>query len=596
MRKRNLAIMCIASSLPLALFSCAQGGEEASSSVAGASISVAELPEVAVGEKLDLSPYVTAYDGNGAAVTDWTVSSEAANVRIYGQTVYATEVGNYELTAASGDQKATFTLVANDSRRQELSDFLAPLADTPINYTVRLYASMEYQETFFHNEDYAVIVAEDDPYSGSAVIAELADGKDYFGEIVEGEDGNWDAAFSNGWVTKENYVFFVPLSISASSLTYTESDGEVILLSDASFERLLLFYGAAQRPESNGYPLAGARYDGLYDTDGEGEKDTAYFNCLITYSGSSVSYCTLALSDIGTTEVSCLEAAKADEAYVPALIDSSDITSAFAKLDETKSYTVTTKLYSADEDGNEVSPASSSSDLMCSFFEDVTYWESTQTYDADGVISTLKVKTADFSGSTAVISDATLADEYAIFDDGSKTYEAHYDASSAAMGAKTEVLDSGGASIASAYDSDALKAVSLSSIGTDVISLTNWTARTVSNGVTTYTGAIGDNIDDADHSNALFGALLDLPGFAITTQSGNELPGSFLTERRKYVMGGYYTYTSESDDYSTFTVNPSTGEITIKGVIARSGYTYPIGFEITTSAIGATTNDYTAFA
>jgi hypothetical protein len=598
MKKQRLVGYGLMMFAPLILVGCQQGETNSSiyqSQTHEAGIFVGNLPSVRVGDYLDLDPYITAYDETGALQNGWTLSSTDTNVVIQGKKVMGKAVGSFEITATYGSYTKAFTLATNDEAKEELAAFLAPLQNDPLNYTLRLSAAMNYYYTYYHTNDYFALVDEENPETTNTIFATLSNGKTYRGSFGEDENGALVPSFQAGWYNRSNYYFFYGLSLSADNFTYEDTDGKVTLWSDVASERSLLRYGALQSPESNNYALAGARYDGLFDEDGDGVKDTAYFNCYVSTGTSSGSYCTLALSNVGTTSVASLETAVKDESYVPAAIATDEISQTFAKLDEKKNYTLTTKLYAANSSGSEIVP-SNANDGMCKLFSNVAAWEVTESFDEHGVIASAYKKTATF-GTETTVSDAELSGRYAIWDDGAKTYRANYQPSTGSMGAKSEIL-SGGASIASAYDAAAFKKVTLSGgISASSLADNNWTGKKANaDGSYSYEGMLGTS-DDQEQSNVLFQQLLDLAGFAIEGSGTNAVyVGNVLTVgRRNY--GTYYSYTYASE-YSTFKVNPTTGALTINGVVTlplsdvSNRY---IGFEIAVSAIGTTTNDYSAF-
>ncbi|MDD5885659.1 MAG: hypothetical protein PUC66_06515 [Erysipelotrichaceae bacterium] len=596
MKKQHFVHYCLCLFTPLMMASCQTGQNSSFSQSYGheAGVFVENLPSIEVGAYLDLSPYITAYDNEGKAQQDWSLSSQDENVVIQGKKVMAKTVGSFALTASYGEMTASFTLVTNDKMKEELDAFLAPLEEDPLNYTLRLSAAMKYYYTYYHTDSYFALVDEEEP-TNSTIFATLSNGKTYQGKLESDAEGNLLPSFKAGWYTRSNYVFFSAVALDASNFTYQDIDGKVTLWSDVTWERNILRYGALQSPESNGLALAGARFDGIYDEDGDGTKDTAYFNCYVTSGSSSGSYCTLAISNVGTTSVASLDAAIKDDAYVPAPITTDEISQTFAKLEETKNYTLTTKLYSANEMGSAITPINEN-DGMCKLFANVTSWEVTESFDEHGVIASASKKTASF-GTETKVTDAVLADRYAIWDDGAKTYRTQYQKATGSMGEKNEILTGDNASIPSAYTTDTLQKITLSQgISASSLNENNWLSKTKNtDGSYAYSAMLG-TCDNDEQSNALFAQLLDLAGFAINGNGTQSIyAGETLTiGRRNYGMYYAYTYGSE---YSLFKVNPSTGDINIRGVISlplsdvSNRY---IGFEIATSAIGSTTNNYAA--
>lgn len=598
LKKTKVVALLSASALGLMVASCNNSGvtensSEVSSIVAASRILHDPLPDTEVGIAINLDEYITVQYRDNSRSHNFEVTSASQKVTIDGHFISASEPGVYSLTITAGTliTRLDFNVVTEE--QLALSEFLAPLTITPKNYRISLGESTtEYLFSYVHTENYVAIYSEDDPLNspyGNTVLAKLSDGHAYWGGIVDDGNGNPKASFRPGYASYDNYYITMDMSLEASSFSYQTVDGAQKLVSDTTFEQNLLNYGASQFPERNDYSYAGAIYLGLKDTDQDGVKDTAFFDCQVSSSSGTGTYAVLGLSHIGNANVAWMDTAVTDSSYVPAVIHAPEITTAFAALDQGRNYTVTTEFFSADEDGNEVVPANAKDAAYMIFGSN--HIKITQTFTDAGVIAICQEQTTSFDSSgKATVSDFALTSEYAVWDDDTATYRATYDSGTQAMKEATKVQSATGTDYQNVYDSGALNSISARAVTSAAVDSTVWTKKTTNeDGTVTYQGQCGTN-DGADEvTDALFQQLYDMNGILAV--------GTNYSSAQDFTSGKA-ALISQSN-YDEFTVNPTTNEVTIK-VNAYMPFSdvdnHYVAMNITINAVGTTTNDFSSFA
>ena len=598
-KKTKVIALLSASTLGLMIASC--GGNNPTEDSSVASIVAASrilhdsLPDTEVGIVINLDEYITIQYRDNTRSHNYEVTSTNNKVTIDGHHVSASEAGTYQLTITAGTliSRLNFNVVTEE--QLELSEFLAPLAETPKNYRITLGESMtDYLFSYFHTENYVAIFSEDDPLHsdyGNTLLAKLSDGHAYWGEIVDDGKGGIKASFDPGYASYDNYYLTMDMSLEASSFSYEEVDGKQRLVSDTNFEQNLLNYGASQMPERNGWNYDGAIYLGLKDTDHDGVKDTAFFDCQVSSSTKGQgTYAVIGLSNIGNANLNWMEDAITDNAYVPAVIPATEITTAFAALSKGQNYTITTDFFSADKDGNEVNPADNADGALV-VFKSSKHIKITQKFTADGVIATEEQieTTVGSDGKITVADDFALATEYAIWDDDTATYRASYDKDNKKMNDATKLQSPDKTDYQNVYDSGALNSLSARAVTSAAVDSTVWTKKTTNeDGTITFQGQCGDNDGENEVTDTLFQQLYDMNGFyAIGTQFSAAVD----------FTSGKGSLISQSN-YDAFIVNPTTNEISIKITAYlpdRSLSNNYVAMNITISNVGTTTNDFSAF-
>ena len=140
------------------------------------------------------------------------------------------------------------------------------------------------------------------------------------------------------------------------------------------------------------------------------------------------------------------------------------------------------------------------------------------------------------------------------------------------------------------FRSGALNSISARAVTSAAVDSTVWTKKTTNeDGTVTYQGQCGTN-DGADEvTDALFQQLYDMNGILAV--------GTNYSSAQDFTSGKA-ALISQSN-YDEFTVNPTTNEVTIK-VNAYMPFSdvdnHYVAMNITISAVGTTTNDFSSFA
>lgn len=575
MKKISKTLLILsASTIGLLLNSCG-GGEEnnASSTTATAEkIEVASTIYTQVDAATDLDEYISIVNDDESKTKNYSVTSNNKSLVVDGHKVYAEISGQFSLTVTCGELNETVDVFAVNGTLDDLTTFLEPMKEETRNYKVELMLYGKYYYTYVHTDDYVVIMNEADPVNNTnAVFGTLTDGKTYIGSIAKDTKGNLTPEFQNGYVYFENYYYSYPLSLTTKNFTWSDYAGEKVWLSDDEFEENLLNYAASQNPSRNGYEYAGAIYRGIAN-------GKAYFDCLISSSGSTGIYCSLALSSINSANLSWMDEAVKNSALVPEAIDSSEISNAITAANTGRNYTLTTKYYSCDSSGNKKLSASSRDALA--YLTGAKYAEYVSTFTDKGVIAKASSIAYDKD-------EATQDDGYAYWSDGTNSYSSKYKKET--WEAAKTLKDDDGAAIADIYSTEYLTERVVGAISKEGVSGTNWSSKKTYTAKTVFEGAVGDNtVTLVD--NLLFAEAFTLTGF----ETGNKDIGKTFSQRTRFASHAL-TYASE---YSDITVK-SNNELSVKAIIYYpvSGLTnYYFAAEFTVTEIGTTVNDFASFS
>lgn len=620
-KKIKLITVLSAAALVTGLVSCgevnnssAEASSEASSSVAKVAtrISHDSIDYVTVGEEVDLDKYITIkYDDNTTDKT-YDVTCASSDVTINGHKVKASTHGEFTLVVKAGTVTAKITLSVVSEEHKELIDFLAPLSDTPNNYTLYAYdinnGSLEYQNTYVHNENYIAIYDETDPgavygsdsqYAGeskSTILAKLSDGHTYWGNF-EGTKTDYKPVFEPGYATWENYYITGDLTVDATDATYetgTSTSGTTTeyLMMGTDFEARLLNYGMSTFPTNYGYSLAGAEFGGIYDTDGDNVNDMALFTCYVS-NGTQMGYWTIVgIGNIGTSTIDIMETAIKDAKYLPTKIAGTEISTVFKALAEKKNYTVTLDLSSCDSSGSALDLTDYSKDCLANMYGS-THVTMTTTFTENGVISTMEYLelVKDDDGNYTPGTNTKIGAKFATWDDGTNTYTSTYNTTTGAMSDATTVAEN-----KTVYNSGAIDGITADNVTEDDANGTIWSSKKSSGTTVTFVGNVGDN-DGTEVTNSLFGKIFDMNGFSSTLISsiGAAGFGTNLTTPVEFTSGDSHALSMYSS-YNYFTVDTTTNEVSISALcylpIGLSDY---ILAKLTITNVGTTTNDFSGF-
>ncbi len=617
-KKIKLLTILSAGALVMGLASCGEtnssdaGSSEATSSSDQSSaktatrISSEEIGYVVEGTEVNLDDYITIIYDDSSKDHNYEVTCTSDDVSISGHTVTPLSHGSYTLTITAGSVKARKTLTAVSEDHKELIDFLAPLSETPNNYTLKICdwddsGSLAYGgETVIHNPNYIAIFDEEDPTSvdkegnpNSTLLAKLSDGHAYWGTL-QGTNDNVVPTFEPGYASWSNYYITGDLSLDATDATYEESaSGEYLMLGE-TFEANILNYGISNFPENYGYSYAGAIYEGVADTDGDGVNDMAVFDLLVSNGTQIGLWTAIALCGIGTSSLDVMEEAITDAKYLPTKVEAPEIGTVFGKLAETNNFTLTTEIYSATSKGEAYTPAEGDTWTT----DTMTLWTGTPsirfttTYTSNGVISIAETKklSQDDDGNYVVADDYSFSGEFAIFDDGTDTYISQYDSTTSSMAAPTKKVEG-----KTAYESGLTDNMKASGITEEVANGTIWSSKKTSGTATTFDGNVGDSNGTDEIYNELFGKLLDMNGFSWF--SDDSCFGTAWTEAADWGTATHALTLGLSYDY--FTVDTATNEVSVFvtgylpinfGVTQNNQY---VAVKVTISEVGTTTNDFT---
>lgn len=613
---KTLALFTLATGLLLGLGSCQGESADGSGSGSGTSTLTVKkighdtLPYLQLGKSLDLDEYIYASLEDGSKSSDYEVTCSSKEVTLTGHAVTASKVGQYTLVVTAGAKTSKITLDVRSKKQIEIIDFLKPLETTPQNYTVSLYSGSTGYWTLYHTPNYvvsAVYGAIENKESLSAkrltddfgdgdevepgetfynmIIARLANSKGYFGYVDqnEDEDGNvtsYFPTFEPGYVSYDNYYMTMDLSLDGADVNYEESGdlaGE--LVSTTGFETNLLNYGLSQFPnyyaddDGNAYQYAGAVLDGLYDYDDDGVYDELVFQCLVSAGDTLGSWCSVGISNIGTTSLDFMTDVATNSDYVPTPIDSSEIATAYSNLASGKNYTVTWTMESTD---SSYEPTSDDDYLgedadACGWLFGGKKAVATELFTEDGTVGLF---TVDGENLSAV----------AYWDDGTDSYSSAYDSETSGMPAPTK-----SEGVSDVYSSGLFAYAS--SVTATGLSTTNWTGKTTdeTTGIVTFEGDVGDN-DGEEASNALFQQLVSQSLFFSGYADSFTEAQTFSSSSGATSVHALTCYS----DYGAIVVNPSTNEVSVEiDMYVPIGLDNPtMTMKIEISEIGTTSFDF----
>ena len=617
-KKIKLITVLSAAALGMALVSCSGNAGDVSSSESSGSDEQAvaqrikhdDLPYVVVGEELDLDEYITVSYSDGSSDKTYDVSCTNKAVAIQGHKVTVTEGGSYTLVITAGSVTVKIELSAVTEEHKGLIDYLQPLEENPQNYTLQLL-EMDTQGnllyggvSYFHNENYIAIFDESDPASktddgeaNSTLLAKLADGHAYWGS-VGGTSDDPKAVFEPGYASYGNYYITMDLTLDATDFTVDDSK-EIftsdVLKSSYAFEESLMSYGCSQTTSyinQRGYDWDGAYYMGQVENNA-GEESALFF-CTIkdTKTGKVGLFGIFTLKDIGTTDVDFMTDIATNMAYVPTKVKGDEITTAFSNLAEGKNFTLTTELFSADDDGNMLTYGTEIGEDALIAMTGHSHIIYTSTYTEDGVIAVAEANTYSVNeAQNAFIGndDMGVVGKYALWDDGEKTYSSELSIDTDGNGTMSAPKEIASTKV---YETTQMQKLSPANVTEADANGTIWAKKTTEGTKTTFTGQVGDN-DGTEVTNSLFQKIFDLNGFIIN--QGQTL-GTFLASAAEFTGGDQHALTLYSN-YSYFTVDSATNEVSVFiNAYLPVGLDNNVGIKLTISNVGTTTNDFSTFS
>lgn len=582
-----------------------------------------DLPKgVNISESIDLDEYITTVYADDTESKEYYLTCSSEDVKIDGHLVSASKIGTYTIEAISNtseDVKNRFEIRFVDDTQQLIDNFLAPLSETPKNYTARVWSSNgQYYFTFFHTENYMVIMNESDmsDEGNNMLFAVLNDGNGYFGtyDFTYGSDVI-TPKFNHGRYEYDQYYYTMDLNLDSADFSYQDgldSSGNTkqFLVSTADFESTFLLYGLGMRLTSYGYSYQGAAYLGMFDTDGDNEKDGMMLQIMVGAGSSTGTYCLASISDIGTTDIKWMDNVIKDESYIPEWIESNGLVEAFDTIEKAGNYTITTDIYSSDTSGNKLEKLESNVDMFYYISGGFDEVKAVTSVTSDGIMGSLQTRSPIIDEATGeVTGDGKLTDgrKFAYFNRDGKAYSSSYtevekttttkgeDGSDVTETTKnwewstteiegiTDVFKYYRVSNYTVTDAiNQVKTSTVTSEGTKYIDNTEWTGMEENNTYLNYLGNVGNGATDED-STKLFRWLFNMNGFY---SYGNALGQQYAT--------GYDFSLSIYGEYTRFQVNKKTNEIDILVVIPNifSDLDGNIGLRYTISNIGTTTNDF----
>lgn len=553
-----------------------------------------EAPEYTlVNEWVDLDTFVAVQMNDKSYTHDYSVYVASDDVVVEGHKVAATATGDFDVRVFAGAEsyaaatiKASITLKFVDEFQAQVIDFLAPLAENPKNLTIDMLdmsqsGNLSYSgTTFLHNENYAAAFDKTNPGSvidGEAnsflLVRSLSDGKSYTGHF--GEDGK--PVFDPGDVTA-NYDYYYltgDVSIDGLSTSYVAEDGEALLYGDANFTTNLLTYGASFPLERKGYTADNALIlGGSYNEAGD-KLEHLYVVPFFSDGEKKYNYGVLDIYGIGTSTNAAIEAAMTDPSYLPAKIESPEVTTTMNAAVTAGNYTVEMNAYAVDASGKKLTPTAADA-------KDYAYC---QLFGAMGDLKMTSYVTEDGIYSKTLVGEKTL-DERAYFNRDGKVY-------SGVIGEKDDsfkVSEVAGAT--DAKDTADFKSRTLSTVADADVASVTWKTKTTEGTAITFTGATGDN-DGSSDQMGLYRNLLKLAAMPVyITIAGDNLSENLTTPvdfdaGTKHSLGLY-------DNFDSFTVDASnkTIEVSVTAYLPAglpNGY-YHMDFKV--SAVGSTAFDF----
>lgn len=624
MKKAKIALIVSASCL-LALGMVACGGQTAVSSVIESSssgvsstsaaatvtkITAPNIPLVKVGAELDLDTVIIVTTSDGATTSkDFTVTCSNASVTLTGHVFKSTAPGSIELIVTAGGKSIKPTIEVKTETGMGLVDFFKTLEKTPQNYTLTILDVDEASqkivyggETIFHNEKYIAaydvtnpggVDSNGDP--NSTLLATLADGKAYWGSL----DSKGKPVFEAGSVDYSGYYITNDLAVDGNAFVSTLDDaGDESIVAPSAVTTAIINSGFGSNGPS-GYTIANTEVIGVTDADEDGVYEGVSLALYVSKDGKDYISQLLTIGSVGTTTVDFMETAITDEAYVPVAVSAPEITTEFSAVNTAAAYTTTIEIYpSADSKGTraltaDVAAAADGVYAYKELFGDTGVgYERTATITADGVIATMNETTTTAGSDGALSTTKSVDSKIAYFNRDSKGYQAVLgdDKTTMTTTALDNVVDVWGYTAAKLFNVDGVTAAAVSG--------QEWTEKTVdaTTSVITIAGSIGDD-KKTEKTNTLFAQIFDQLGFFGFGKSGTPF-GTMLSAYQDFSAdssGNYHALTVSSD--WTFVIDPTTKDMTLSSVFripykADNGY---MGLSYSISAVGTTTNDFSAF-
>lgn len=625
MKKAKIALIMSASCL-LALGMAACGGHTAASSVLNSSttdtssstsaaatvtkITAPDIPLVKVGAELDLDTVIIVTTSDGATTSkDFTVTCSNTAVTLTGHVFKATAPGSFELTVTAGGKSIKPTVEVKTETGMGLINFFKTLEKTPQNYTLTLLKydsaskSIVYDgETLFHNEKYIAAYdvtnpgsVDSDGNANSVLLATLADGKAYWGSL----DTKGKPVFAAGSVSYSDYYITNDLAVDGNAFVSTIDDAGTESIAAPSAVTTAIINSGFGSKGPTGYTIGATEVLGATDADKDGVFEDVSVALYVSKDGKDYLYQILTIEKVGATTVDFMETAITDMAYVPAAVKAPEITTEFAAVNTAAAYTTTIEMYpAADAKGTRavtatVAAAAEGVYAYKYFFGDTGVgYERTATITADGVIATMNETTTTADSAGALTTTKAVSNKVAYFNRDSKGYKAIMGDDKSTM--TTTVLDN----VADVWGYAAAKLFSVEGITDAAVTGQEWTKKTTDEktGVITIEGSIGDD-KKTEKTNTLFAQIFNQLGFFGFGTSGTPF-GTIFSAYQDFSAdksGNYHALTISSD--WTFVINPTTKDLTL-----TSAFRIPygtdndyMGLSYTISAVGSTTNDFSAF-
>lgn len=622
MKKSKIALILSATTLMTLVLAACNGRGAVSSAMSSSSsetpasssspsatvtkVTANNVPVVKVNTELDLDTIVVITMSDGTTTSKvYTVTCSDASVTLTGHIFKATAPGDFVVVVVAGGKTIKVTIDVKTEADLGLIDFFKTVDLTPSNYTIR---DLKYNSTtksfdydglsFFHNEKYVAIYDETNPGSttssgeaNSTLLATLSNGKSYWGSL----DSTGKPVFDAGVVNFGDYYITSALSVDGNAFASTiETDGTETIVAPAAVTTAFINSAFGQSGVS-GYEIGTTEVVGYTDANSDGKFEDVTLAAYVTKDSTDYVFQIFTIKAVGTTKVDFMETAITDASYVPADITAPEVVNEFTAVKEAGNYTTTIEMYCCDSKGAPIptatiaaTPANYNYTKM--FGNDGLGYRQTTTITSDGLFS--KYETLDIA-TTVAAATATLGNEAAYFNRDSKAYKVAYDTTTK-KATTTEV--SGATDV---WTTEAAKLWTVEGVTDAAINSTEWTKKTVSGTATTFEGKVGDN-DGTTQGNLLFAQMFDQFGF-IAWGTDKEGTGTYLTSASDFTTstGTEKHALTVYSDWASFTVDPTAKTISAQALVylpigKAAGSAY-VMMEYSVSAVGTTTNDFSAF-
>lgn len=562
------------------------------------------LPYVAVDQTIDLDDYYEVEMMDGQKISTYSIENLNKDLVVDGHKITAKKVGSYEIRLAVNDKWTYVTIDCKTAANLELIEFFDKMNETGgQNYTLDMGTynaktkRFYYEDyTIIHNQNYVAAFnrnnigeTDDNGDPSSFILANLSDGHGYMGGFNE----QGLPEFENGKINIGNYYITMPLTLDGASFEsrFNEITGEETLVGNKAQAALFLNHGMSNFVENYGYDYNSIYVLDFTDEDKDGQKDTIYFKITVDGTNSNgVSFtdsewCTMRMSNVGTTKYAPLETAITTNSYVPVPLKPVEIGTAFKNITDRKNYTTTMNFYASESDGTQIADDKVN--------DTSAYYLLMGTKKALKTINTI---TADGIESSLYVSDS-LAMKKAYWNEGSKAYQGDYAIATEEEGetnTKEEIEN-----VTDVFTLDDVLDYTTSRVTQENINLAIWKKRKAdeANNTITYTGDIGDDTLADGKTNGFFEELMNQAGLLTTSIKGQTYKlGTYFTFRGaiSYKDGTEASYTVSSR-YTGVMVNTTTNEVTVKALmnLPFSDITQPYAtIEYTITNIGNTTNNF----